>query len=271
MKFSTFNSSLIGTVAACALLPTSVVAQQSTSDVAKSLSNPVADLISVPLEFDYDDRIGPADDGHRLMLNLQPVVPFSLNDNWNLISRTIVPVESQQNIFPGAGSQSGLGDTVQSFFFSPKAPTAGGWIWGAGPVLLLPTGTDKLLSGEKWGAGPTGVVLRLQGPWTYGVLVNHIWSFAGSSSRAKINATFVEPFLVYTTPTAWQYTLQTETSYDWTARKASVPINAEIAKIMKIGKQLVSIGGGVRYWVESPTGGPKDFGVRFKVTLLFPK
>lgn len=271
MKFSSLSSPLIGAVAACVLLPTSVMAQDNTSDVAKSLSNPVADLISVPFQLNYDDHIGPADNGNRFLMNIQPVVPFSLNDNWNLISRTILPVESQQDIFPGAGSQSGIGDTVQSFFLSPKAPTAGGWIWGVGPVLLLPTGTDKLLSGEKWGAGPTGVVLRQQGPWTYGVLVNQIWSFAGSRSRTKINATFVEPFLAYTTPEAWTYTVTTETTYDWTARKASVPINAEIAKIMKIGKQLVSIGGGVRYWVESPTTGPKDFGVRFTVTLLFPK
>lgn len=170
---------------------------------------------AVPLQLNYDTDIGPAEDGDRVYLNVQPVVPVSINDEWNVISRTILPLVTQDDIFPGAGSQSGLGDVVQSFFFSPKAPTSGGWIWGAGPVFLIPAATDDLLGGEKWGAGPTVVVLRQQGPWTYGALANHLESFAGKDSRADISATFLQPFMNYTTPTGRGYALNLESTYDW--------------------------------------------------------
>ncbi len=142
-------------------------------DIAKKLANPVAALISVPFDFDYDSDIGPVDDGDRWTITAKPVIPMTLNPNWNLISRTIVSYVDQEDIFPGAGSQSGLSDLLQSFFFSPAQPK-NGIIWGAGPVLLLPTASDDLLGGEKWGAGPTGVVLKQAGPWTYGMLANHV-------------------------------------------------------------------------------------------------
>jgi hypothetical protein len=261
---------LIGALA-IGTLATQALGQESAADLAKKLSNPVAALISVPLQLNFDEKIGPTDSGKRTLLNLQPVVPITLNQDWNLISRTILPVVSQQDIFPGAGSQSGIGDIVQSVFFSPKAPTAGGWIWGAGPVLLLPTGSDDLLSAKKWGAGPTAVLLKQEHGWTYGALANHISSFAGDSARAAISTTFLQPFVSYTTPHAWTYGANTESSYDWKNNQWSVPLNLSVSKVTKIDSQLMSVGGGVRYWATSPDSGPQGWGLRLVVTLLFPK
>jgi hypothetical protein len=258
-------------IVAATAVPLAAAAQDSAADLAKKLSNPVAALISVPLQLNYDQDIGPTRGGDRWALNVQPVVPIGLNADWNLISRTIVPLVTQDAVFPGAGSQSGLGDMVQSVFFSPKAPTAGGWIWGAGPVLLLPTGTEDLLSARKWGAGPTAVVLKQDKGWTYGALANHIWSFAGDADRADVSATFIQPFLSYTTPDAWSYTVNTESTYDWEKKQWTVPVNLLAAKVTRVGGQLLSIGGGVRYWADGPDGGPHGWGLRLVVTLLFPK
>jgi hypothetical protein len=247
------------------------VAADDTTELTRQLSNPVAALISVPIQINYDSNIGPARDGERTTINIQPVIPIEINDDWNLISRTILPVVFQSDIFPGAGSQSGTGDVLASAFFSPRAPTAGGWIWGAGPALLIPTGSSRLLTTDKWGMGPTGVMLKQQNGWTYGALVNHIWSFAGNGNRADISSTFLQPFLSYATPTAWTFGTNVESSYDWKNAQWSVPLNLSVSKVTRFGTQLVSLGGGLRYWVESPQSGPHDIGFRVVVTLLFPK
>jgi len=253
------------------LLSSPALAQDQASVLAKQLSNPVAALISVPFQLNFDQDIGPAEEGDRWTLNVQPVVPIGLNEDWNLISRTILPIVSQDDIFPGAGSQSGLGDVVQSVFFSPKEPTSSGWIWGAGPVFLLPTGSDDLLTADQWATGPTAVVLKQQGPWTYGALANHLWSFAGDEDRRDVNATFLQPFLSYTTPAAWTFALNTESTYDWEGEEWNVPVNAIVSKVTRVGSQLVSVGGGLRYWADSPDSGAEGLGVRLVFTLLFPK
>lgn len=243
---------------------------QDTTELAKQLSNPVAALISVPLQLNHDRDLGVTRTGDKWTLNVQPVVPIALNRDWNLISRTIVPIATQSGVVPGGGRQSGLGDVVQSLFLSPNAPGPGGWIWGAGPVFLLPTATDDALGAGRWGAGPTVVVLRQTQGWTYGALANHLWS-VGGGSRPDVDATFLQPFVSYTTRDALTVALNTESTYDWERRRWSVPINLTAAQVTKIGGQLVSLGAGIRYWAESPEGGPQGWGLRLSVTLLFPR
>lgn len=237
--------------------------------LAEQLQNPIADLISVPFQFNYDNGFdGNAD---RLTLNIQPVIPISINKDWNVISRTIIPLIYQESggISTGPDSATAIGDTLQSFFFSPKQ-AHNGWTFGVGPVLLLPTGTRPEFRSEQLGFGPTAVALRQHDGWTYGGLVNHVWGVTPSDDRPDVNATFVQPFLAYTWPSATTLALNTETSYDWTAQQWTVPVNLMLSQIVKFGDHPVQLQVGGRYYAESASGGP-DWGLRFTVTFLFPR
>jgi hypothetical protein len=281
---------LIRLTLACALAfsTTTALAQDAATDekaaaaeLAKKLSNPVASLISVPIQNNWDFGIGSAN-AMRYTANIQPVIPFSLSEDWNLITRTIVPVIYAESPVAGGADKSGLGDIVQSFWASPKAPTDSGWIWGAGAVMLYPSGTDGL-SAHNWGAGPTALVLKQQNGWTYGVLANHLWSYAqtgghgpsdagdaSDGSDAGINATFLQPFVSYSTKSFTTYGLNTESTYDWSHSQWTVPVNASVSQLIKVGKLPVQLSLGVKYYAERPIGGP-DWGLRFAVTFLFPK
>lgn len=255
------------------LLAASLVAQAESgdADLAQKLANPLANLISLPIQMNIDQDLGPRNDGTKVATNVQPVIPFDFSDGWSLISRTIVPIVYQDDVFPGAGSQFGLGDVNLSLFFSPKAPTAGGIIWGVGPVLLMPTATDSKLGGKKWGAGPAMVVLTTRGPWTIGALANQIWSFAGSGDRPDISSAFVQPFVAYNTPSAWTVSVQSESSYNWRTERWAVPVNVSVAKLVRFGKLPVSLQAGVGYWLESPPGGAEGIRYRLQVSLVLPK
>jgi len=244
-------------------------AMEDEAELAKKLSNPVASLISIPLQNNWDFGIGP-EDATRYTLNIQPVIPFSINRDWNMITRTIVPVIHAEEPVKGTGDKSGLGDILQSFFFSPKAPTSAGWIWGAGPVFLYPSGTDNL-SADKWGAGPTAVVLKQESGWTYGLLVNHLWTFAERDERKPdVNATFLQPFLSFTAKTFTTFGLNAENTYDWENEQWTVPVNVSVSQLLKIGAMPISVGAGYKYYADKPDGGP-DWGLRFSVTFLLPK
>jgi hypothetical protein len=241
------------------------------AELAKQTLNPVASLISLPMKYDYNSNIGPTEQGNQSVLTVQPVIPVSISADWNLISRTIIPVISQHNLPPGSGTQQGLGDTTQQFYFSPKKPTDAGWIWGVGPQVLLPTG-GRTFTASKWGAGPTVVVLKQQNGWTYGALVNQMWSISSDSQKSDYSILYVQPFLAYTFKTYTTPGINTESTYNWKTRQWSVPVNLTLTQILKIGNQPLSLQVGTRYWADTPDGvGPKNWGYRIQLTLLFPK
>ncbi len=241
---------------------------QSEEDLAKALQNPVASLISLPFQFNFDYGIGPSN-GNRMTLNIQPVVPIGISENWNLIGRVILPVISQNDVYGESGSQFGLSDAVVSGFFSPKEPTSGGIIWGAGPVLLVPTGTDDLLSTRKFGIGPTAVILTQVSGFTVGGLVNHIFSIAGDSDRDDVSSTFLQPFTAKNFKGGYALALNTEMTINWEADQTSGFINIIGSKVLTIGKQAAQVAIGPRI----PYGGgyKPDWGFRAMLVLLFPK
>jgi hypothetical protein len=249
--------------------PATGQSQKSDEDLATQLNNPVASLISVPFQFNWDHEFGPDRDGHKFYLNIQPVIPTKINNDWNFISRVIVPIVDQQIPFIGDGSQSGVGDITGEFFFSPAKPTSGGVIWGVGPAIVVPTNVDFLSSG-KWALGPTAVVLKQELGWTYGVLANQLWSIGGSGSQS-LSTAFIQPFIAYTTKDAWTFNLDSESTYDWKAHQWTVPFNATVSKLFRIGKQPISAGVAARYWADSASTGPHGWGARLVVTLLFPE
>jgi len=257
-------------VALCWRAGAALAAQDDSKALAEELANPLAALISVPFFGNYNGEVSTEREGSQWFVNIQPVVPITLNPDWYVISRTIFPVMfSQSGLFPGAGSQSGLRDTTEGLYFSPSR-TFNGFTLGAGPIFLLPTATDELLGAGKWGAGPTGVVVWQGSGWTVGILAFHNWSFAGEADRAEFNQTFLQPVIAYTTSQAWTFTLQGEDTYDWQTREWSAPVNFLVSKVVKVGGQPVSIVGGVRYWIDSPDTGPHGFGGRLGMTFLFP-
>jgi hypothetical protein len=243
---------------------------EAATQLAKKLVNPVANLISVPFQYNHDDKIG-ASDGSKDYLNIQPVMPISISADWNVITRTIMPLIGLHDLPRRGDSTSGLGDFTASQFVSPKSPTRTGWIWGAGPVELLPTASDRVLGSGKWGLGPTFVVLKQEGPWTCGILANHVWSVAGDSDRPYVNATYLQPFLSYITKTHTTLIINTESTYDWRTDSWSVPINLAVAQLLKLGPQILQVQLGARYWSTAPASGPEGWGWRLVVTLLYPK
>jgi hypothetical protein len=262
---------LVITVAIGALTGTSAVGQEAdqSADLAKKLQNPVAALISIPFQSNFEWGGGPHSKGFKYTLNFQPVIPISISENWNLISRTIVPVIEQDDVVPHS-SQGGMGDVLQSAFVSPKAPGSGGIIWGLGPAFLLPTTTTMFLGAEKFGIGPTAVALKQTSGWTFGLLANHLVSIGGTRSTSDINSTFLQPFVSYTTKSYTTFALNTESTYDWENSKWTVPMNVSVAQLLKLGGQPMQFQIGPKLYIEGPTGAP-DWGIRFAYTLLFPQ
>ncbi len=243
---------------------TTTVADEA-SDLAQELANPLAAIVSVPFQLNYDENLGVSDQGSRTTLNFQPVVPFQLNDDLNLITRTIIPYIWQEDVVPGT-RQEGFGDILFSAWFSPIGTED--ITWGVGPVVRLPTFSD--VSSDTWAAGITGIALRQTGPWTYGALANHLWELE-SNPDTPTNVSFLQPFLAYSTEGAWTYSLQSESTYDWETEAWAVPINASVSKLVQWGALPVNLQAGAGYWLEAPEVGAEGFRLRLQTQVVLPR
>ena len=245
-------------------------AQADQAELAKKAQNPVASMISLPFQNTFNFGLGPYD-RTQYILNIQPVVPISLSDNWNLISRTILPVVYQPDTWAPDGSTGGVGDIQATFFLSPAK--AGKVIWGAGPVLQLPTGTNQMLTQGKWGLGPSIVLLTMPGHWVLGILANNIWSVSGQEDRQEVNQFLLQYFINYNLPQGWYLTSAPILTANWKAEdgdKWTVPFGAGVGKIFRVGKQPMNGQIAAFYNAEKPAGGP-DWSLRIQLQILFPK
>lgn len=250
-------------------------AQGGGADLRQEAQNPVADLISLPLQNNMNFNVGRLDHTQNI-LNIQPVVPIHLNENWNLITRSIMPVIYQPALTPGEDAEFGLGDFNPAFFFSPVKPVPVGkgldLVWGAGPVFAFPTATDSRLGSDKWSAGPTFVALLLSEKVVTGVLINNLWSYAGDSDRPDVNVMTLQPFLNYNLPKGWYLTSSPVITANWEANTGdrwTIPVGGGIGRIFHIGKQPINAQVNYYYNVESPNSGG-DSQLRTQWTFLFP-
>lgn len=264
------NRVLISAAAVCSLGVVSLARAEEpgAGDLAKAAQNPIASMISLPIQNNLNFGVGPHSQVQDV-LNIQPVIPISLGEDWNLITRWILPVISQPALTVNGEREWGLGNANPSFFFSPKQPTHG-IIWGIGPTFLLPTSTDKALGKAVWGAGPAAVALTITGPWVIGGLVNHLWSF---DDNHTVNLTTIQPFVNYNFHGGWYLTTSPVITADWKAKSSdrwTLPIGGGFGRVFKIGEQAVNMQLAAYYNAITPTGGA-SWQVRTQVQFLFPK
>ncbi len=249
-------------------------AAMSAEELAKLAQNPVGNLVSVPFQNNTNFNVGPQS-GTQNILNIQPVIPIELNKDWNLITRTILPLIWQPEFLPGQGSTFGLGDVQVSAFVSPSEPGPGGLIWGAGAIAQLPTNTDAALGNKNWGLGPTAVVLKLQkgDPWVYGALVNNVWSLSGSGRGGSYNNFLLQPFVNYNFPDGLYLNSVPIITANWDAANSqrwTVPLGLGIGKIFHLGKLPVNAQLGAYYNVVHPDDGAA-WQLRAQLQFMFPK
>jgi hypothetical protein len=255
-----------GVVPACAQESSA----QGTSEIAKQAQNPIASVISVPLENDFNPQTG-INKEDSYVLQFKPVVPFKLSNDWNLITRTIIPVIQVPDLSPTIHGRSGLGDVQTSLFFSPAK--VGKVIWGAGPVISLPTATEDILGTKKVSIGPTAVALSIQGHWLFGALVQNLFSVAGPSERRDVNQMLMQPFLNYNMRHGWYLTSSPIITSNWEANsnnRWTVPVGGGVGKIVHFGK--LPVNSYIQFFrnVERPDG-TTSWSARFQMQFLFPK
>jgi hypothetical protein len=241
-------------------------------ELAKLAQNPVGNLISVPFQNNANLNYGPEEETQNI-LNIQPVIPVSITPDWNVITRTILPVIHMPRLGRFVGSQDGIGDTTFTAFLSPSQPK--GIIWGVGPVFQLPTHNNEELGNDNWGGGASFVVLKLEkgNPWVYGALVNNVWSFTSDKSGGSYNLGLIQPFINYNFKSGAYLTTAPVATVDWKANssdKWTVPIGGGVGKIFHFGKLPVNSQISAYYNIEKPEFGA-DWQIRAQVQLMFPK
>ncbi len=245
------------------------VQEKSHEDLAKATQNPLASMISLPFQNNTNFGIGPDDDTQNI-LNIQPVWPFSLIEDWNFVTRTIIPVISQPGVAPGESRTNGLADVTFTGWVSPK--NSGKWIWGVGGALVLPTATDDALGNDKWSLGPSVVVLTMPGKWVIGSLISNVWSVGGSGDQ-DVNFFTWQYFINYNMDNGWYLTSAPIITANWEADSHNtwtVPFGGGVGKIFRIGKQPLNAQVSAYYNVEKPASGA-DWQLRLQLQMLFPK
>jgi len=244
-------------------------AEGDSAELAKKLANPISDLVSVPFQFNWEQDVGPSE-LTRFILNVQPVMPFALNPDWNLITRVIMPLVGQPPLVAGGEATFGISDITTSFFLSPRKVSK--FTIGAGPVFVLPSTSEPTLGSGKWSLGPTVVVLKQDGPWTFGALWNQVWSFSGDPSRADVNQMFLQPFLAYQATHTVTLTAQSEMTANWDAadEQWTVPINIIVSKLSSFGVFPASYQLGFGVFPAHPDIGP-TWKIRGAIVILLPK
>jgi hypothetical protein len=244
----------------------------AAGDLAKAVQNPVASLISVPVQNLTDFYIGPYQRIRNTILQFQPVIPMQVGQNWNLITRVIAPVLYQPDITRSHQGAFGLGDMNPSFFLSPAKPAR--LIWGAGPTFLIPTATDDSLGTGKLSVGPAIVALMQPGKWTVGVLVSNLWSVAGPSGRPDVNSMALQYFLNYNLKKGYYLTSSPIVSANWNAANGNVwlvPIGGGVGRIMRLGFQPVNVTMQAYANVQRPDITPSPtWQLRFQIAFLYP-
>jgi len=247
----------------CALPARAQQAGGATASLAQQQLNPLANVTKLSATLNFDLGVGPERDTVP-SLNFQPVIPFGLNEDWRIVTRSNVSIIH----LPGPEQTTGLGDLSSSFFLTPAR--SGPWVWGAGPIVQLPTATDPILGSGKWSAGPTAGLVYVEGPWVNGILVSHLWSFAGSTSREQVNQTQIEVQVSYTFQNDWYIQTNPTLTYNWKppGQGWTVPIGIDVGKSWSVGTQGLSLQAGAYYNVKK-LDGAAEWLLRTQLTWVF--